>query len=73
MNDICGEQEYLPQHSRSFGNLHRLYEQIRAERIAAVTAFRDATESGSFPGDSETVGMDEREMEDFLEKLETSK
>ena len=72
MNDICGEQELLPRHSRAFGNLHRLYEQIKAERIAAVTAFREAAESGDFPGDAETVGMDDREMEGFLEKLETS-
>ena len=72
MNDICGEQEYLPRHSRAFGNLHRLHEQVKAERIAAVTAFREAVERGSFPGDAETVAMDPREMDGFLEKLERS-
>ena len=72
MNDICGEQEFLPRHSRAFGNLLRLHEQIKAERIAAVTAFREAAECGSFPGDAETVAMDPREMEEFLEKLEKS-
>ena len=29
MNDICGESEERPRHARAFGNLHRLYEQIR--------------------------------------------
>ena len=72
MNDICGEQEYLPRHSRAFGNLYRLHEQVKAERIAAVAAFREAVERGSFPGDAETVAMDPREMEGFLEKLERS-
>ena len=71
-NDICGEQEYLPRHSRAFGNLYRLHEQVKAERIAAVTAFREAVEQGSFPGDAETVAMDPREMEGFLDKLERS-
>jgi 3-methyl-2-oxobutanoate hydroxymethyltransferase len=70
MNDICGEQEYLPRHSRAFGNLHRLYEQIKAERIAAVTAFRDATQSGTFPAEAETPQINDREMEAFLNKLE---
>ena len=72
MNDICGEQEYLPRHSRAFGNLHRLHEQIKAERIAAVRAFREAAQDGSFPGEAETVAMDTREMDGFLEKLERS-
>ncbi len=72
MNDICGEQEYLPRHSRAFGDLHRLHEQIKAERIAAVRAFREAAQDGSFPGEAETVAMDTREMDGFLEKLERS-
>ncbi len=72
MNDICGEQEFLPRHARAFGNLRRLHEQIKSERIAAVTAFREAAECGSFPGDAETVAMDPRELEGFLEKLERS-
>ena len=72
MNDICGEQEFLPRHARAFGNLRRLHEQIKAERIAAVTAFREAAECGSFPGNAETVAMDPREMDGFLEKLESS-
>ena len=71
MNDICGEQDYLPRHARAFGNLKRLNEQIKAERLAAVTAFRQAVQDGSFPGCAETVGIDEPELEKFLNKLET--
>ncbi len=70
MNDICGEQEELPRHARAFGNLKRLHDQIREERVSAVRAFREAAVTGEFPGKNETVGMVPREFDAFLEKLE---
>ena len=69
MNDICGEQERSPRHAKAFGNLHRLYQQIRQERIEALKSFRQAAQDGSFPSEAETVGIDTAEMDSFLEKL----
>lgn len=70
MKDICGEQASAPNHARAFGNLLRLYEQIKSERIAALTAFREAAQSGVFPGDDETVGVAPDELDKLREKLE---
>jgi len=71
MEDICGEKETAPRHARAFGNLHRLYAQIREERIAALRDFRAASMEGSFPADSETAGIEPRELEDFLDRLKS--
>ncbi len=69
-NDICGEQEQSPRHARAFGQLHRLYEQIKIERRAALAAFDKASKSGDFPGKAETATMPEKELEAFLSKLD---
>lgn len=69
-NDICGEQPASPRHARAFGNIHALQEQIRSERRAALSAFREAATQGSFPAVDEQVAMNEAEYEDFIQALE---
>ena len=69
MEDICGEKDTSPRHARAFGNLARLYRQIREERIAAVTAFREAAIAGDFPGADETAAIDDGELQGFLDRL----
>lgn len=69
-NDICGELPASPRHARAFGNIHALQEQIRSERRAALTAFRQAATEGSFPAAGEQVAMNEAEYEDFIQALE---
>lgn len=70
MEDICGEKESAPRHARAFGNLARLYRQIREERIAALKDFRTASMDGSFPAEAETAGIDAGELERFRERLD---
>ena len=71
MEDICGEKETSPRHARAFGNLARLHEQIREERVAAVTAFREAAKAGDFPGEAETAKIDDDELMGFLDRLDS--
>lgn len=70
--DICGMNENAPRHARSFGALRPLYEEIGVQRRAALTAFREACESGDFPTATETVSMPTAEKERLLDALEQS-
>ena len=68
-NDICGEQPESPRHARAFGNIHSLNEQIKAERRRALSAFREAAESQSYPAQSELAVISDQEFERFTEQL----
>ena len=68
-NDICGENP-LPRHSRAFGNLAALADQVALERRAALAAFRDASLDGSFPGPAENARIPAKELEAFLAALD---
>ena len=68
-NDICGENP-LPRHSRAFGNLSALADQMATERRAALSAFRKASLDGSFPGPAEDAKIPAEELEAFLSALE---
>lgn len=51
VKDICGEaseEEKPPKHAHAFGNVQRLYDQIRDERRAAMTAFGDEVMAGAY-------------------------
>ncbi|MEC7438977.1 MAG: ketopantoate hydroxymethyltransferase, partial [Pseudomonadota bacterium] len=69
-NDICGENP-LPRHSRAFGDLAALAEQMARERRAALAAFRAASLDGSFPGPAENATMPDAEHDDFLNRLDS--
>ena len=69
-NDICGEEPESPRHARAFGTLHTLYEQVKAERRAALRRFREAVADGSYPAAAETAGLPDAEFEAFLNRLE---
>jgi len=47
INDAVGLSERAPPFARAFGD-------VRGEMVEAVAAYRDAVESGSFPGEAET-------------------
>jgi 3-methyl-2-oxobutanoate hydroxymethyltransferase len=68
-SDICGESKRLPRHARAWGDLARLHEAVRQERIRALSGFRNAVGSGDFPKATETAGMAEVELEAFLKAL----
>lgn len=70
MQDICGDGDTAPRHARAYADLAGLRRRIREERVRALKAFREDALGGGFPGKAETVGMDPREMDGFLERLE---
>ncbi|MDJ1017478.1 MAG: 3-methyl-2-oxobutanoate hydroxymethyltransferase [Paracoccaceae bacterium] len=67
--DICGETPTRPRHARAFGDLAALREQMNAARVAALAAFRESVNDGSFPAAAETVSTDLQELADFLERI----
>lgn len=69
-SDICGESARLPRHARAWGNLRRLQEQIRQERISALGQFRQAVTAGGFPAQHETASISDDELARFRSKLE---
>jgi 3-methyl-2-oxobutanoate hydroxymethyltransferase len=72
-SDIAGESARLPRHARAWGNLGRLHDQVRAERLMALAGFRAAVSSGAFPAAEELAVIPESEMQAFLAALEREK
>ena len=70
MQDTCGDADAAPHHARAYADLAGLRRRIRDERIRVLKAFREDALGGGFPGEAETVGMDRREMEGFLDRLD---
>ena len=69
MEDICGENEKLPRHSKAFTNLRKLRENIEIERVKALKLFiRDSIE-GKFPTKENSVNVDENVLKEFLSKI----
>lgn len=69
-SDICGESGRLPRHARSWGNLAGLNEQIREERLKALSAFRSAVNESSFPSPKETCTIADVELDRFRSALD---
>jgi 3-methyl-2-oxobutanoate hydroxymethyltransferase len=68
-SDICGESARLPRHARAWGNLKRLHEQIRRERVEALGGFRAAVASRDFPATSEMAAVPPAELAAFRARL----
>ena len=68
--DICGLNPNLPRHGKAFGDLTPLYEEIAAQRRAALSAYRQACTAGNFPTAECSIAMPEQEKELFLNELE---
>jgi 3-methyl-2-oxobutanoate hydroxymethyltransferase len=65
-NDICGEEENIPRHARSFGNIYQLKEKIKKERIFALKNFKNAVLDKSYPNDKEIVKINDSEFDKFI-------
>ncbi len=48
-NDICGETENPPRHAKAYGNLAAILKEAQAERIKALSAFKEDILAGGFP------------------------
>lgn len=69
-SDICGEAARLPRHARAWGNLAKLHQAVRDERVKALSGFRSAVRSGDFPAAKEVAGIAEGELEGFRKGLD---
>src|SRR6185369_5452505 len=68
-SDICGEEGRLPRHARAYGNLAALQQQMRAERVRALTAFRADVAANAFPGPKEISEIPDAEYDGFVASL----
>ena len=64
-NDICGEEEKRPRHSRAFGDIFSLKKKIISERLSALKAFKQAVLNKDFPKDNEIVKINNDEFIKF--------
>lgn len=69
-SDICGEAGRLPRHARAWGDLARLQQAVRDERVRALSGFRAAVAAGDFPRETETAGIAPGELDAFLKALD---
>ncbi len=72
--DICGdtsEEDVPPKHAYAFGNVRRLREEIRKERVSALGQFHTEVTAGNFPYPETNIGMHPGEKEKFLEALDS--
>ncbi|MEQ1951717.1 3-methyl-2-oxobutanoate hydroxymethyltransferase [Mesorhizobium yinganensis] len=69
-SDICGEAKRLPRHARAWGNLASLHQQVRDERVKALSGFRADVASGGFPGEGETAKIPDEELTKFRAALD---
>lgn len=70
MSDICGESARTPRHARRYADLNALYEQVRSERVRALTEFRADVAGRRFPDESEVASIDDAELEGLIERLD---
>ena len=70
MEDICGDTEKLPRHSKAYGNLLKLRNEIKIERIKALKAFKKDSIGGKFPGKKQSSNLNKLQFEEFLNKLD---
>lgn len=68
-SDICGESSRLPRHARRWGDLARLQDQVRKERISALNQFRQAVASRDFPAKHEVAAISDAELAGFRTAL----
>ena len=65
-NDICGEEENIPRHARAFGNIYKLKQKIKDERILALKKFKKAVFEKDYPNQEEIVRIKNEEFDKFM-------
>ncbi len=69
MEDICGDNENPPRHSKAYGNLLRLRSEIKIERVKALRAFKKDSMTGKFPGKKQSSNLEKKQFEKFLDQI----
>jgi 3-methyl-2-oxobutanoate hydroxymethyltransferase len=67
--DLCGQNEKAPRHAKEYGNLRRLEQQIKDERLACLREFNKEAKDGRFPSAEYSVKMPAKEFEKFMEQM----
>lgn len=70
IEDICGENEFQPRHTRKYCDIYRLNEDIQDTKIKALKDFSDDVKNSVFPSSGEIVKMEDKEYEKFLNFLD---
>ena len=70
MEDMVGDTLNPPRHARAFGRLRALREEMKAERVRALSAFKQAITDAEFPGPDESIFVNEDVVETFIEQLD---
>ena len=70
MEDICGDTENPPRHAIAYGNLLRLRDEIKIERVKALKAFKKDSMIGKFPGKKQSSNLEKKQFEKFLDQLD---
>ena len=71
--DVCGdlsEEDKPPKHAHAFGDIKRLRNQIKKERIEALSEFKNEVVRGNFPYPQTNISMVKGEKDKFLEQLD---
>ena len=69
MEDICGENEKSPRHSKAYTNLKKMRDDIEIERIRALKMFIKETKGGKFPGPENSSNLEKNALMEFLKKI----
>ena len=70
MEDICGESENPPRHAKAYGNILKLRNQIKSERVNALKAFKKDSMTGKFPALKNSTNLNKEDFEIFLNQLD---
>jgi len=68
-SDLCGESTRIPRHARAYADLAAMHEEVRKERVRALSAFRSDVVERRYPGDAETTDIEAIELARFQEVL----
>src|SRR5262249_2099498 len=70
--DVLGaNRAHYPRHAKVYRNFAVEYDRLQQERIAAFTEFAADVKSGLYPEQRHLVGIEPRELEAFLDRLQS--
>ena len=70
LEDICGENENQPKHTRKYCDIFKLNAEIQETKIRALKKFNEDAKNSDYPSENEIVNMEETEYENFLNYIE---
>lgn len=69
-DDVLGQNRgHVPRHAKQYRNFAAEYDRLQAERIAAFSEFVSDVKTGAYPEARHSVGVDDAELSQFLDRL----